>query len=69
MSDEIQTDADSDALIDAISNLLSPLLNAMEALSYVARRLHPPTLPDLVASVAEVDVITIHMEAGKFFAP
>ena len=52
---EPQTEADSDALIDAITNLLSPLLNAMEALSYVARRLHPPVLADLVASMAEVD--------------
>ncbi|MBV37402.1 MAG: phospholipase [Rhodospirillaceae bacterium] len=55
MPDDPQTDAASDALIDAITNLLSPLLNALEALSYVARRLHPPALPELVASVAEVD--------------
>ena len=55
MSQDDQTNADSDALIDAISNLLSPLLNAMEALSYVGRHFHPPHLPELVASVAEVD--------------
>jgi len=55
MSNEPQTDANSDALIDAISDLLSPLLNGMEALSYVARHLHPPKLAELVASVREVD--------------
>ena len=46
---------DNDTLIDAITNLLSPLLNAMEALSYVARHFHPPELTALVASVGEVD--------------
>lgn len=55
MPDDAKTNGDSDALIDAITNLLSPLLNAMEALSYVARHLHPPRLAELVASVAEID--------------
>ncbi|MDP6872894.1 MAG: dienelactone hydrolase family protein [Alphaproteobacteria bacterium] len=55
MPDDAKTNGDSDALIDAITNLLSPLLNAMEALGYVARHLHPPRLAELVASVAEVD--------------
>ncbi len=56
MSQDDETNADSDALIDAISNLLSPLLNAMEALGYIGRHFHPPQLADLVASVAEVDL-------------
>jgi len=56
MPEDHETNADSDALIDAITNLLSPLLNAMEALSYVGRHFHPPQLADLVASVAEVDL-------------
>ncbi|MBT3334542.1 MAG: hypothetical protein HN394_23810, partial [Rhodospirillaceae bacterium] len=56
MSQDEETNTNSDALIDAISNLLSPLLNAMEALSYIGRYFHPPQLPDLVASVAEVDL-------------
>ncbi len=55
MPDAPQNDAGNDALIDAITNLLSPLLNAMEALSYVGRRLHPPLLAELAASVGEVD--------------
>ncbi len=55
MSETPPLSPDNEALIDAISNLLSPLLNGMEALSYVARRLHPPYLGQLVASVAEVD--------------
>ena len=49
------TTSDNAALIDAITDLLSPLLNAMEALSYVARHLHPLKLGELVDSVADVD--------------
>lgn len=56
MPQDQETNADGDALIDAISNLLSPLLNAMEALGYIGRHFHPPQLPELVAGVAEVDV-------------
>ncbi|MBT3533312.1 MAG: phospholipase, partial [Rhodospirillaceae bacterium] len=55
MSDTPNTNPDNDALIDGITNLLSPLLNGMEALSYVARRLHPPHLAELAASVAGID--------------
>ncbi|MFP6749070.1 MAG: phospholipase [Alphaproteobacteria bacterium] len=55
MPDAPRTNPESDALIDAITDLLSPLLNAMEALGYVGRRLHPPHLAELAVSVAEVD--------------
>ena len=55
MPQDDNANLDNDALIDAISNLLSPLLNAMEALGYVGRHFHPPHLAELVASVAEVD--------------
>ncbi|MBT5192714.1 MAG: phospholipase [Rhodospirillaceae bacterium] len=55
MSDTPNTNPDNDALIDGITNLLSPLLNGMQALSYVARRLHPPHLAELAASVAGID--------------
>jgi phospholipase/carboxylesterase len=55
MPEAPRINAESDALVDAITDLLSPLLNAMEALGYVGRRLHPPRLAQLAASVAEVD--------------
>ena len=55
MPQDDETNADSDVLIDAIGNLLSPLLNAMEALGYVGRHFHPPHLAELMAGVAEVD--------------
>ncbi|MFP6773114.1 MAG: phospholipase [Alphaproteobacteria bacterium] len=55
MTDEAKTAANNEALINAITDLLGPLLNGMEALGYIARRLHPPRLAELVASVAEVD--------------
>jgi len=55
MTDESKAAASNEALINAITNLLGPLLNGMEALGYIARRLHPPHLAELVASVADVD--------------
>jgi phospholipase/carboxylesterase len=55
MTNEPRSTADNEALINAITDLLGPLLNSMEALSYVARRLHPPHLPELVASVGGID--------------
>ena len=47
--------ADNEALLDAITALLPPTLNAMEALAHVGRHLHPPNLPQLVGSVAGTD--------------
>ena len=55
MTDESKAAASNEALINAITDLLGPLLNGMEALGYIARRLHPPHLAELVASVADVD--------------
>ena len=47
--------ADNEALLDAITALLPPILHAMEALAHLSRHLHPPNLPQLVASVAGTD--------------
>jgi len=46
--------ADTDDLLDAISAVLPPMLNALEALAHVGRHLHPPDLPALSDSVAPV---------------
>jgi len=42
-----------DPLLDAISNTLPALLNAMDALNFIARHLHPPALSDLLNAVGE----------------
>ncbi|MFP6726209.1 MAG: hypothetical protein VCB63_05095 [Alphaproteobacteria bacterium] len=55
MSEMSQSTKENEALIDAISDLLSPLLNSMETLNHVARNLHPPNLGNLVTSVENVD--------------
>ena len=41
----------TDALLDATTALLPPLLEALDALARVARRLHPPDLGALVATM------------------
>jgi phospholipase/carboxylesterase len=45
MSDE------GDAISDAIVTLVPALLNALDALGFAARHMHPPRLPELVAAV------------------
>ena len=38
--------------LDRIESLLAPLLEALDALGHVARRLHPPALAGLVAQAS-----------------
>ena len=57
MSEMLQSTKGNEALIDAISDVLLPLLNSMEALNYVSRNLHPPNLGNLVAGVENVDAM------------
>jgi len=40
---------DTDALLDATTALLLPLLGALEALAHAGRQLHPPALSEVVA--------------------
>ena len=47
--------ADTEHLLDAITALLPPILNGMEALAHVSRHLHPPNLALLAAKVAGTD--------------
>ena len=47
--------ADTERLLDAITALLPPVLNGMETLAQVSRRLHPPNMAMLAASVAGTD--------------
>jgi phospholipase/carboxylesterase len=42
----------TDELLDAITGLIPPLLNALDALAYAGRHLHPPDLPGLVGRMA-----------------
>lgn len=42
---------DNDALLDATTALVPPLLNALEALAFAGRRLHPPHLPRVAAAL------------------
>ena len=44
-------DGQDDALLDAITAILPPLMNAMETLALASRHLHPPNLKDLVAQL------------------
>ena len=46
--------ADEDALLDAISAVLPPVMTGLEALGHVGRHLHPPNLPQLAAAVASM---------------
>jgi phospholipase/carboxylesterase len=45
----------NDILLDTISATMPPLLNAMDALGFIARHLHPPSLADVLNSVGEID--------------
>ena len=44
-----------DRVIDDITVLLPPLLQSLDALAFVARHMHPPNLPEVVAAVGEPD--------------
>jgi phospholipase/carboxylesterase len=44
-----------DALLDAITALMPPLLGALDALRHAGRYLHPPTLADLAAAIAPAE--------------
>ncbi len=52
---EEEPGADSDALMDAVMALVPPLLEAMDALGFIGRHLHPPHLARLVESVGRPD--------------
>lgn len=49
-------DATNGQLIAAMTALLPPLLAAMDTLDYVARKLHPPQVGELIEHVAGVDM-------------
>lgn len=49
------TDQDNDPLLDAISNIMPPLLSAMDALGFIGRHLHPPQLAQLLEAVGPAD--------------
>ena len=52
----------NDVVLDAIMALVPPLLEALEALGFVARHMHPPHLDGLLAQVAGADEA---MQAGR----
>ena len=45
---------DEDALLDAISAVLPPVMTGLEALGHVGRHLHPPNLPQLADAVSSM---------------
>ena len=45
--------ANVDALLDVITGLFGPLLNALDGMSFVARKLHPPYVADLAQALTE----------------
>ncbi len=46
---------EGDVLLDAIMALVPPLLDAMEALGFIGRRLHPPHFSELIDSIGNAD--------------
>ena len=46
---------DNEALLDAISAVVPPVMTALDALAWVGRHLHPPNLSALVDAVAGAD--------------
>lgn len=46
---------DNDPILEAVVALVPPLLNALDALQFIARHLHPPHLGELVAAVGSRD--------------
>jgi phospholipase/carboxylesterase len=51
----VSGEAANEAVMGAIVALMPPLLNAIEALGFVQRHMHPPRLAELVESVGERD--------------
>lgn len=49
------TDQESDPLLDAISNIMPPLLSALDALGFIGRHLHPPQLGQVIEAVGPAD--------------
>ncbi len=49
------SDSDNETLIDAVDALLPALLQALEALGFIARHLHPPLIGELVAQMEPVE--------------
>jgi len=54
----------NEALLDAITGILPPLLNAMETLGMAGRHLHPPTLGELIAQLGEFDAPVVDALKG-----
>ncbi len=48
------TDDDTEVL-DAISNIMPPLLRAMDALGFIGRHLHPPQIAQVLEAIGPVD--------------
>lgn len=46
---------DGDVLVDAVMAVVPPLLDAMEALGFIGRHLHPPHMAELIDSVGGAD--------------
>ncbi|HEX7775715.1 MAG TPA: phospholipase, partial [Parvibaculum sp.] len=55
MSEDASSSSDGDALMNAVMALVPPLLEAMDALDFIGRHLHPPHLAKLVGSVGTPD--------------
>jgi phospholipase/carboxylesterase len=53
-----------DRVLDDITVLLPPLLQSLDALSFIARHLHPPQLREVVAAVGEPDA-PLRAEQGR----
>lgn len=45
----------SDALTDAIADLVPPLLHGLDALGFIARHLHPPQLAQILEQIGRLD--------------
>lgn len=45
----------NEILVDALASALPPLLTALDNLAYIARHMHPPHLPALVARMGNAD--------------
>ncbi len=58
------SDAQNEALIDAVDALLPALLQALEALSFIARHLHPPLIGELVEQMGPVEARLAETRAG-----
>ena len=49
------SDSDNEGLIDAVDALLPALLQALEALGFIARHLHPPLIGELTEQMGPVE--------------